>query len=85
MRRVFIVFGTRPETVKMCPVVQELKKRDGIEVKVAVTGQHRQTLFDITTSVLNGVRKVLEKVQLFLVLVRSDTTTTFTTALAAYY
>ena len=64
----------------MCPVVLELKKRDGIEVKVAVTGQRRQmldqvltafgvvpdydlkvmrdrqTLFDITTSVLNGMK-----------------------------
>ena len=39
-----LVFGTRPEAIKMCPLVDELKKRGGIESIVCVTGQHRQML-----------------------------------------
>ena len=39
-----LVFGTRPEAIKMCPLVNELKKRDSIETIVCVTGQHRQML-----------------------------------------
>ena len=39
-----LVFGTRPEAIKMCPLVKELKKRDGIKTVVCVTGQHRQML-----------------------------------------
>ncbi len=44
MRKVMLVFGTRPEAIKMCPVVKELKTRDDIETVVCVTGQHRQML-----------------------------------------
>lgn len=44
MKKVMLVFGTRPEAIKMCPLVNELKKRDTIETKVCVTGQHRQML-----------------------------------------
>lgn len=49
-----IVFGTRPEAIKMCPLVKELKARKNLETIVCVTGQHRQMLdqvlntFDIT-------------------------------------
>ena len=43
MKKVFICFGTRPEAIKMCPLVNELKTRD-VEVIVCVTGQHRQML-----------------------------------------
>ena len=39
-----IVFGTRPEAIKMCPLVNELKAREGIRTMVCVTGQHRQML-----------------------------------------
>jgi UDP-N-acetylglucosamine 2-epimerase (non-hydrolysing) len=42
--RVLSVFGTRPEAVKMAPVVQELKRTPGVEAKVCVTAQHRQML-----------------------------------------
>ena len=107
--KVLVVFGTRPEAIKMCPVVLELKQRERIEVKVAVTGQHRemldqvletfgvvpdydlqimkerQTLFDITASVLDGMKRVLEDAGPSIVLVHGDTTTTFAAALAAYY
>ena len=41
---VMLVFGTRPEAIKMCPLVNELKTRKEIRTKVCVTGQHRQML-----------------------------------------
>lgn len=44
MKKVMLVFGTRPEAIKMCPLVNELKKRQGIKTVVCVTGQHRQML-----------------------------------------
>lgn len=44
MKKVMLVFGTRPEAIKMCPLVLELKKRSEIETIVCVTGQHRQML-----------------------------------------
>ena len=44
IRNVLVVFGTRPEAIKMCPLVNELKSRDGIKTIVAVTGQHREML-----------------------------------------
>ena len=104
-----VVFGTRPEAIKMCPLVNELKKRRKIETVVCVTGQHRQmldqvlnvfrivpdydlsimkekqTLFDVTTNILNNVKSVLEKERPDIVLVHGDTSTTFATALAAFY
>jgi UDP-N-acetylglucosamine 2-epimerase (non-hydrolysing) len=44
MKKVMVVFGTRPEAIKMCPLVRELKTRKGIQTVVCVTGQHRQML-----------------------------------------
>ena len=54
MKKVMLVFGTRPEAIKMCPLVNELKKRFSIQTIVCVTAQHRQMLdqvlktFDVT-------------------------------------
>ena len=54
MKTVMLVFGTRPEAIKMCPLVNELKSRENIKTVVCVTGQHRQMLdmvletFDVT-------------------------------------
>ena len=54
MKKIMLVFGTRPEAIKMCPLVNELKKRKELETVVCVTGQHRQMLdmvleaFDVT-------------------------------------
>ena len=103
-----LVFGTRPEAIKMCPLVNELKRRGELETIVCVTGQHRhmldqvleifdvkpdydlaimkerQTLFDVTISILEKIKSVLEKEQPNVVLVHGDTTTTFATALAAF-
>ena len=44
MKKIMLVFGTRPEAIKMCPLVNELKSRKNLEVEVCVTGQHRQML-----------------------------------------
>lgn len=109
MKKVMLVFGTRPEAIKMCPLVNELKTRDNIETIVCVTGQHRQmldqvldafhvvpdfdlsvmkekqTLFDITTNILNRIKEVLEQVKPDVVLVHGDTSTTFVTTLACFY
>lgn len=44
MKKIMLVFGTRPEAIKMCPLVNELKRRNSFDVKVCVTAQHRQML-----------------------------------------
>ena len=44
MKKIMLVFGTRPEAIKMCPLVNELKSRDNVQTIVCVTGQHRQLL-----------------------------------------
>lgn len=110
MIKVMTVFGTRPEAIKMAPVVLELQKHaDRIQTIIAVTAQHRQmldqvldlfqitpdydldimsqgqTLYDITTKSLMGLKDVLAKEKPDLVLVHGDTTTTFAGALASYY
>ncbi|TLG72945.1 non-hydrolyzing UDP-N-acetylglucosamine 2-epimerase [Culicoidibacter larvae] len=107
--KVLLSFGTRPEAIKMAPLVLELKKHEAIEPIVCVTGQHRQmldqvlevfaivpdhdlsvmkdqqTLYDVTSNVLCGMKDVLEQEHPDIVLVHGDTTTTFATALAAFY
>lgn len=109
MKKIMLVFGTRPEAIKMCPLVNELKKRPQIQTLVCVTGQHRQmldqvldafrivpdydlsimkegqTLFDVTTAVLNRMKEVLEKEKPDTVLVHGDTSTAFSAALACFY
>ena len=109
MKKIMLVFGTRPEAIKMCPLVNELKKHDEVETIVTVTGQHRQmldqvlqafnvkpdydlsimkdkqTLFDVTTNILNQIQIVLKDVKPDIVLVHGDTSTTFATALACFY
>lgn len=49
-RKVMLVFGTRPEAIKMCPIVLELKKRNKMDVKVCVTGQHKEMLKQVLDS-----------------------------------
>lgn len=109
MKKVMLVFGTRPEAIKMCPLVKELYTREKFQTIVCVTGQHRQmldqvlsafdvtpdydlsimkerqTLFDVTISILERIKPVLEFERPDVVLVHGDTTTTFATALAAFY
>lgn len=111
MKKVMIVFGTRPEAIKMCPIVTELKNRSPNKIKciVCVTGQHKemlkqvlkcfnvqpdydlnimesnQTLTDITTRVLSGINDIIKKEKPSIILVHGDTTTTFASALNAFY
>lgn len=47
MKKVMLVFGTRPEAIKMCPLVIELQKRQDMNVKLCVTGQHREMLAQV--------------------------------------
>lgn len=108
-KKIMLVFGTRPEAIKMCPLVNELKSRKKLQTVVCVTGQHRQmldmvlkafnvtpnydlaimkdkqTLFDVTTNILERIKKVLEEEKPDVVLVHGDTSTTFVTALACFY
>ncbi len=109
MKKIMVVFGTRPEAIKMCPLVKELYTRQDINTIVCVTGQHRQmlnqvlaafevqpdydlsimkekqTLFDVTGSILEKIKSVLERERPDIVLVHGDTSTTFVTALSAFY
>lgn len=104
-----VIFGTRPEAIKMCPLIKELKTRNTLETIVCVTGQHRemldqvlnafnivpdydlsimkekQTLFDVTISILEKMKAVLELVKPNMVLVHGDTSTTFVASLACFY
>lgn len=50
MKKVMVVFGTRPEAIKMCPLVKELKKREELNTIVCVTGQHREMLDQVLTA-----------------------------------
>lgn len=50
MRKVMLVFGTRPEAIKMCPLVNELKRRQELKTVVCVTGQHRQMLDQVLSA-----------------------------------
>ena len=52
MKKVMLVFGTRPEAIKMCPLAAELGKRPSIETVVCVTGQHRDMLRQVLDAAL---------------------------------
>lgn len=105
-----LVFGTRPEAIKMAPLVKEFQKYpNDFRTIVCVTGQHRemldqvlrifeiipnydlnimkpgQDLYDVTVSVLVGMREILRKENPDVVLVHGDTTTSMAAALAAFY
>ncbi len=110
IKKILVVFGTRPEAIKMAPLVKELQKNKTIfETKVCVTAQHRemldqvlnifqinpdydldimesgQDLYAVTAKILLNIKHVLENFKPDVVLVHGDTTTTFSTSLAAYY
>lgn len=107
--KIITIFGTRPEAVKMAPLIKELERHEEIESKVCVTAQHRemldqvldlfevkpdydlnimqtkQTLTGITTKVLENLEEIFEQENPDMILVHGDTTTTFASALAAFY
>ena len=105
-----VIFGTRPEAIKLIPVILQLRKHSEIiDTKVVVTAQHRemldqplnlfgikpdidldimkahQSLFDITAAVIKGIEDIILSETPDLILVQGDTTTTFVSALGAYY
>ncbi len=106
---VVVIFGTRPEAIKMAPVVAALQDRPGIRTSVLVTAQHRQmldqvldlfnirpdedldvmepgqTLPALFSRILSGVSGAIGRLSPDLVLVHGDTSTTFASALAAFY
>ncbi|GAB7524919.1 non-hydrolyzing UDP-N-acetylglucosamine 2-epimerase [Paraburkholderia sp. 2C] len=108
-KRVLLAFGTRPEAIKMAPLVKRLAATDGVDCFVCVTGQHRemldqvlelfrirthfdlnvmkrgQDLYDVTASIMHGMRDVIRDCRPDLVLVHGDTTTTLASSLAAFY
>lgn len=108
-RKVMLVFGTRPEAIKMAPLYHALRESSDFLTTVCVTAQHRQMLdqvlkvfevspdvdldlmkpgqdlFDVTASVLLGMRDVFRQHRPDVVLVHGDTTTTLATAMAAFY
>ena len=107
--KILTIFGTRPEAIKMAPLVKELEKREDIEAKVCVTAQHRemldqvlelfeitpdfdldimktrQSLTGITNRILEGLEELFLKEKPDMILVHGDTTTTFSSGLAAFY
>nr|WP_306287923.1 UDP-N-acetylglucosamine 2-epimerase (non-hydrolyzing) [Pseudoalteromonas sp. WY3] len=107
--KVLSIFGTRPEAIKMAPLVKALNEAEGIDAKVCVTAQHRemldqvldlfeivpeydlnimkpgQSLYDVTTNILLGLKPILEEFKPDLVLVHGDTSTTLSASLAAFY
>ena len=110
LKKILIVFGTRPEAIKMAPVVKALKEENELwQTEVCITGQHRemldqvmdffeieadydlnvmksnQTLFDLSSNILLGMKNVLQRSNPDLVLVHGDTTTSSIAALSAYY
>jgi len=109
MKKVLLVFGTRPEAIKMASLVKAFEKESSVTLKVCVTAQHRemldqvleifdikpdydlnlmkagQDLYDITSSVLLGMKSVLDDFKPDIVLVHGDTTTTSATSLATFY
>ena len=108
-RKVMVVFGTRPEAIKMAPLVHALKAHPDLEPQVVVTAQHRQmldqvlelfeitpdadldimepgqTLPDLTARIVQGITQVIRSLAPDIVLVHGDTSTTLSTALAAFY
>ncbi len=110
MKKILIVFGTRPEAIKMAPLVKECQKDTiNFDTRVCVTAQHRemldqvldlfqitphydlnimkpgQDLYSVTSSILLGIKPILEDFNPDVVLVHGDTATTFATSLAAFY
>lgn len=107
--KAFLVFGTRPEAIKMAPLLKEMEKREEFECIVCVSAQHRhmldqvlsffkitphydlnimkdrQTLNNITITILEQLTPILKKEKPDIVLVHGDTTTSFAGALAAFY
>lgn len=109
MQKILVVFGTRPEAIKLAPIIKLLEQDAQFNLKICVTAQHRQmldqvlelfeitpnfdlnimrnnqTLTNITCSVLSELEPILKDFKPHWLMVHGDTTTTFSSSLAAYY
>lgn len=109
MKKVLFIFGTRPEAIKICPLIVKMREDPFFDVKICVTSQHKemlkqvldvfkispdydlqimkegQDLSDITVNILKKINPVLDNEKPDIVLVHGDTSTTFVSALAAFY
>ena len=107
--KILAVVATRPDAIKMCPLINELRAEKDFEVTVCSTGQHKdmvkevldlfkipadfdlavmkadQDLFDITVSVMEGMKELLRSHRPNAVIVHGDTTSAFAASLAAFY
>ena len=110
METLLFIYGTRPEAIKMAPLIKAFQEYPDIfDVQICLTGQHRQmldqindffgiqgdydlnlmspnqTLFDITTRCLSGLKGVLEQVKPDIIFVQGDTTSVMAGALSGFY
>lgn len=109
MKKILVIFGTRPEAIKMAPVVKALQASEELICRVCVTAQHRemldqvldlfkikpdydldimrhkQSLSEVSSSIISGVSTVLDDFMPDVILVHGDTTTSSIAALAGYY
>ena len=108
MKKILFIFGTRPEAIKMAPLIKEFSLHQ-VDLRTCVTGQHRkmldqvldffsinvnydlnlmkpgQNLYELTESVLAGLKPILEDFNPDFVFIHGDTTTSFAAALASFY
>jgi UDP-N-acetylglucosamine 2-epimerase (non-hydrolysing) len=109
MKKILFILGTRPEAIKLAPLIIYFKNKNKFNIKVCITAQHRemidevliffqikadydldlmrkkQTLFDISSKGISGLKQVFENYKADLVFVQGDTTTAFIGALSAFY
>ena len=110
MKKILLIFGTRPEAIKMAPLIKEFQKHsDAFETKVCVTAQHRemldqvldffeitpdydldlmkpgQNLYNLTATIIESLKPILEEFSPDYVFVHGDTTTTMAGAIASFY
>lgn len=109
MKKIMICFGTRPEAIKMCPLIKAFRRENTFECIICLTGQHKemlrsvmgtfgitedynleimkknQTLASITSDVIIGINELIDRIHPDMVLVHGDTTTSYASAVAAFY
>ena len=109
MKKILFIFGTRPEAIKLAPLILEFKKQKNFITKVCITSQHRemldqvinffqlpvdydlsimehnQTLFKISSKIIERIEPVLEEFQPDLIFIQGDASSAFLGALAGFY
>jgi len=109
VKKLLFIFGTRPEAIKLAPLIKKIEGDSKFSFSLCVTGQHKemlkqvlsffniipdydlkvmepdQNLFSITSKILLGLQKIIDKEKPDLIIVQGDTTTAFIGALAGFY